>query len=98
MSRCKDLSRWRPLLPADVISEDASQNVVAADHTSATDDSPDRLVMIILLEINAKRNEFIRFPNISRFFFKFSTYLPTYFYENVTFYSMRIELTNPANF
>ena len=46
MSRCKDLSRWRPLLPADVILEDTSQDVAAAHLPLAANDSPDCLVAI----------------------------------------------------
>lgn len=38
--------RWRSLLSADVISEDALQNEAAADHSSAADDLPSCLVTI----------------------------------------------------
>lgn len=47
ISRCKHLSRWRPLLSADIILKNASQDVVAADLYPAADDSSNCLVIIV---------------------------------------------------
>lgn len=71
MSRCKHLSRWHILLPADIILKNTSQDVVAADLYSAADDSSNCLVIIIhfiKIKINLYDHFFSEFQFILHIF------------------------------